>query len=264
MKPIMEVWLANFDMRLTIDVGKVVGYMTKYIMKPEASKTKGAQAMIRRVLKNAINDGRSVQFALKKAMGNLLGEPIRSKQECCHLIMSRPTVQCSHSFVRINLDNDTRMLALETLEERPDEQQDGQGEEEKQASDSPATIMTAVDAYAVRLEKDNWLDGGMFDAFADNELEAMPLRTFCSLYCVGKRGAHRNKIKKHNGKKVIVFYPRLSSNPHSSRYTDYCHQSLMKYKPWVDNPETTWRQVPDAEDEDVEMEDSETDNDHTI
>jgi hypothetical protein len=34
-RPIMEVWRANMDMRLTVDVGKIIDYMTKYVTKAE-------------------------------------------------------------------------------------------------------------------------------------------------------------------------------------------------------------------------------------
>ena len=36
----MKVWWANMDMQLTIDLGKVIGYMTKYVTKSEASLTR--------------------------------------------------------------------------------------------------------------------------------------------------------------------------------------------------------------------------------
>ena len=62
----MECWLVSIDFRLTVDVGKIVGYMTKYVTKPEASRTKGAQAMINRVLNSTVDEGQTVQAGLKR------------------------------------------------------------------------------------------------------------------------------------------------------------------------------------------------------
>jgi hypothetical protein len=36
MEPIMKVWRSNFDLQLTIDLGKVVGYIIKYVNMTEA------------------------------------------------------------------------------------------------------------------------------------------------------------------------------------------------------------------------------------
>ena len=51
--PIFEVWLANMDMRLTIDVGKIVDYMTKYMTKSE----KIANKNIEKLFKNKYSGG---------------------------------------------------------------------------------------------------------------------------------------------------------------------------------------------------------------
>jgi hypothetical protein len=47
--PLMEVWRANMDFRLTLDFGKVIGY-TKYVTKQESISKKGTQRMIRNEL----------------------------------------------------------------------------------------------------------------------------------------------------------------------------------------------------------------------
>jgi hypothetical protein len=73
MDPLMRVWRANMDMQLTINLGKVIGYMTKYVTKMEASLTKGAQAMMARVLTKSIADGHTAQHALRKGMGKNVG-----------------------------------------------------------------------------------------------------------------------------------------------------------------------------------------------
>ena len=46
----MDVWLANHDVQLVLDVGKVVDYMSKYVTKPEVSMTKGFQRAINKIV----------------------------------------------------------------------------------------------------------------------------------------------------------------------------------------------------------------------
>ena len=48
----MKVWQANMDMPLTIDLGKVIGYMTK----SEALLTKDTQKMIEQKITKSIED----------------------------------------------------------------------------------------------------------------------------------------------------------------------------------------------------------------
>ena len=52
MDPLMKVWQANMDMPLTIDLGKVIGYMTK----SEALLTKDTQKMIEQKITKSIED----------------------------------------------------------------------------------------------------------------------------------------------------------------------------------------------------------------
>ena len=101
--------------------------------------------------------------------------------------------------------------------------------------------MTLMDAYACRLDKTKWFDGEYFDAVED-DLQMITFKTFAAHHCVGLRTNHRNKIKKHQkDKTVVVFTPRLSSNPSSRTYTDYCRYSLMKYVPWDgQSPSALW------------------------
>jgi hypothetical protein len=71
--PLMEVWRANMDFRLTLDFGKVIGYMTKYVTKQESISKPGTQRMIRSILNQTVENGKSVPHALKKTMGKLNG-----------------------------------------------------------------------------------------------------------------------------------------------------------------------------------------------
>ena len=53
MHGVMQVWLANMDFQLIVDVNKVVNYMTKYVCKPEVEMSKGLSKMV----ENLINIG---------------------------------------------------------------------------------------------------------------------------------------------------------------------------------------------------------------
>ena len=50
MRGLMQIWLANMDFQLVIDLNKVVGYMTKYVCKPEMEMTKGLSKMVQKII----------------------------------------------------------------------------------------------------------------------------------------------------------------------------------------------------------------------
>ena len=217
------------DVQLTIDIGKILGYMTKYVSKSEASTTAGAQRMIRRVLKSATEQGQSVNQALRRTMGKLLGERTMTKDECCHLILSNPTVFCSHTFPKIHLDDKNRRV----------QPSDGAGNDDE--ASKRVTLMSLVEAYKCRMDNSKWLSKDDFNANED-QLEGLSLARFGLDATVGQRGAHRNKIKlrPRDSKVVLMFMPDLPSEPGSPTYTNYCRYSLMKHKPWEDDPNTLW------------------------
>jgi hypothetical protein len=156
MDPLLTLWRANFDLQLTIDVGKITNYMTKYMTKSEAKQSKGAQAMIRRIMRQALDEGKSTEYVLRRTMAKLHGEPILSKQAVCHLIMSQPVVVCSHSFSKVNLENNSRRF-LEPNETEGNDDSDT----------SPATKMTMMDAYARRMDATNWESEDAFHTAVD-------------------------------------------------------------------------------------------------
>ena len=122
------------DVQLTIDIGKILGYMTKYVSKSEASTTAGAQRMIRRVLKSATEQGQSVNQTLRRTMGKLLGERTMTKDECCQLMLSNPIVFCSHKFPKIHLDDKNRRV----------QPSDGAGNDDE--ASKRVTLMSLVEA----------------------------------------------------------------------------------------------------------------------
>lgn len=74
-----------------------------------------------------------------------------SKQEICHPIMSLPTVSCSHSFMNINLANNSRKL-LVPLEAAGGVEEDATNN--GVAATTSVTKMTIIDAYSCRMDED--------------------------------------------------------------------------------------------------------------
>ena len=113
-EPCLQSWMANMDMRLVCDIGKVVEYLTKYITKTEKSMSKGLQTFLLRFLRKHLDQGNDVISTLRRMMSMLMGSRVISKQETCHLINSLPLVSCSHNFLHMNLDQNTFCLDFGT------------------------------------------------------------------------------------------------------------------------------------------------------
>jgi len=64
MPSVMRVWRANMDVQLTIGLRKIVGYMTKYITKSEATMTWGSKNFICRIMRDSLTAGQSVTGVL--------------------------------------------------------------------------------------------------------------------------------------------------------------------------------------------------------
>jgi hypothetical protein len=110
---VLMFWQANVDCQLIVDLGKVSLYMSKYVTKTEADCSKSMASIMKRIMVQAVAEGRNVQFVLRKAMARLMGQRIKSQQEVCHLILSLPLVSCTHTFVRISLRNNIKKLIVE-------------------------------------------------------------------------------------------------------------------------------------------------------
>ena len=82
---LMQIWLANMDFQLVVDVNKVVNYMTKYVCKPEMEMSKGLSKMVEKLINVGHHTGIGPRGILKKMMFNLVGSRTSSKQESCHL-----------------------------------------------------------------------------------------------------------------------------------------------------------------------------------
>jgi hypothetical protein len=142
MPTLMGYWRANMDVRLTIDLGKIVQYMAKYVTKAESTTTKEGTKLMRRVMKDNLANGSTVKTVLKKAMNKLTGEPMLQKQETCHQIAGNPTVRCSHTFVAVNVFKDAHVRVLPVDPNGPN------NDEIRQPQDKQCTTqMSIVEAY---------------------------------------------------------------------------------------------------------------------
>ena len=66
MHGVMQVWLANMDFQLVVDVNKVVNYMTKYVCKPEVEMSKGLSKMVENLINIGHQTGLGTKGVLKK------------------------------------------------------------------------------------------------------------------------------------------------------------------------------------------------------
>jgi hypothetical protein len=233
-RSVIECWRANIDFCLSLDLGKVIEYMTKYFTKAESPMTPSAARLVRTILDSTVGAGGDVRTALKRTMGKLQGERTISKQECSHLILSMPMVSCSHNFVSINLKNDMNPVDLSA------EAMDSGARD----ADNPTSItMTIVDAYGKRNDKNMWRPPQAMEAATklfDKPLGNVSLQDFALVFRVGGRADVRNKFLRHQKMKPIVpiFSPRLSCDPSLPTYPEYCRLDLVRYKPWQGNSQS--------------------------
>ena len=170
---------------------------------------------------NSGNGAPDVNSILKKVMFRLLGQRQISRQETCHLINNLPLVRCSHQFITVNLKNDLHRIDA--------------AEEGKQE----VRIMSTVDAYGRRLDRDLW---NRFEVDAKNvDLRNMPLNKFVGHFKVGERGKLKNKIRQHDKKKMVAkFVPQVSHNAVGDQLVEYHKYSLAKYRPWTGEFSNAW------------------------
>ena len=57
MRGLVELWRANIDFQLVVDIDKVITYMTKYVTKPEIEMSSNMNKMILQVINKSHHDG---------------------------------------------------------------------------------------------------------------------------------------------------------------------------------------------------------------
>ena len=122
-RPVLEVWMANIDIQVIVDNGKVIEYLTKYMTKAETMNEVGIKRMFKNILNQTSSVNATPQVALRKMMLRLLGERTYGRQEISHLINSIPSAKSSHQFVRVHLQNTAAPLSISSHTEPNNNQQ---------------------------------------------------------------------------------------------------------------------------------------------
>ena len=188
------------------------------------------------------------------------------KQEVCHRIMSESFIDRTHSPRYINLKNDqiridivantnkdgnTESAASANATEKSTGVDTADASSEGSDSDTDTThnqkqkqkkkinltaAKTIVDLYGERLSMDNWSDHSLYNIYVNSDFEKtgetklknMSLDTFAKRFDVGK-----NKIKKLNDDKFVIFTPKLTGSLKSATYPLFCKYSLIRYTVWT-------------------------------
>ena len=222
--PATAAWGGMVDLQIIIDKESLIHYVAKYGTKVEVS-SKGHMTIMQNVVRLGRENESSTKTMLRSAFIKTLGGRDKCKQEATHLAMSSSIVVCSHKFVDIRLNGMTRHVEI-----------DHNGEQ-----DQAVTSYNILDAYALRLTRENWIESVCTDEIYDT-LGTMTLQTFASKYHIFVKGNNRNKIGYHSGhdNRIVVFSPTYSSHTTSCNFHLYCYYWLMKYHPWQDFPESLY------------------------
>eukprot|EP00978_Attheya_sp_CCMP212_P017540 scaffold46862_cov30-Attheya_sp.AAC.3 len=133
------------------------------------------------------------------------------------------------------MNNNSKKLIVEDDDKEADD-----GDDHGKNDDRSTVKMSLIDAYSRHLWPQSWLHETVFEEYLPDLMD-MCLFDFADKFCVGERGAHRNKLKQHFNKNMVaVFTPKLSSNPKSKSYPDYCRFALAKFRPWDGEYEQAW------------------------
>ena len=262
--PLLQVHRANMDFRLTIDLGKVLEYMTKYATKPEP-QSRSAHQMLSEAVREA-DPNEQHGRTLKRVMRKMQGQRVRSREETCHLMNSQSLVQCSHEVRVVYLNQD---LDKVTFEANPNGviELDENGQTRPQVR-ATAKNKTILQLYAQRTDPSLWVgcetrtknketnqvettthdDGGELykEANQIKPLEDWSFDQFAQTYYSPASGVNANKIQTFSSRRskkgvVIMFKPDLPSNSEFPCHTEYCRLSLVRCMPWLNDPDNTWR-----------------------
>jgi PIF1-like helicase len=234
----MPAWIdvakSNQDVQLTPCADKILRYMTKYIAKSEATMSRACrQLILEMACRRVQEDGANVPAVWQGLMMKILGDRTRPKQESCHLMMSQPTVYCSHTFFKVHLDNNQAEVVV-----------DGDAGEQGES----ATKVTLMDAYEQCADSQLWANEAEFAAFCETDNEIPSLRDFCHQFQITRRG----KIAPRISTQVIIrFMPVHREPPGTPNYWKVCRYALIKYKPWCNrNQSSLWGDLNEPTEQD--------------
>ena len=215
-------WSANLDMSVLIDRESVVRYIAKYCLKVERP-TQAFENILKDSMKLQQEQGDEIimKKVIRRTFNRMTGCRDKSVMEISHLILSAPYVECSHTFVNINLFNGARFI---------------------EEDDVGVYKENLLDLYAKRMQKDSWRETTNCN---EEILRDMNLNSFLTLFQTYKQKNKKVKIvpRRLASKPVVpVFSPDVGyfCHPTHSQYWKYCLVMLIKEKPWVGHMATVF------------------------
>lgn len=210
---ILQVWGANVDVQLVVDLGRVIDYMTKYVTKAEV-RTIGTHSLLRRTARLGSESDSTVGTVIQRFMMKINGARDMGQHETAHLNLHIPMVHSSHGYVRVatNLDDRdaTEEISVETTS--PDA--------------GRLSKKSLYETYLLRMDPGLWnTEKGLPPGIA-----AMNLHEFASKFHKAKDGKSIVPKKKQLG---VIFYPYVSPDPEGPDYAKFCKHSLLRFKAHV-------------------------------
>jgi len=237
----LEAWGGNCDFTLLIDQDVTINYVAKYGTKVEENSTE-----FHHVFNQILRRGRERESEGKAILRSLFVRTNagreKTQQETSHLAISAPIVRCSVFFKAVNLYNNRKRIILDGDDEEqpPDGEDDLPLPQQGEFGGEIRTEKSLVDFYSKRMDfrlwnEDLWAFYNTPDGLPS--LQNMTFIEFCSKFRIAKRP---KVIQRQENECVIVFTPDYRSNKSTQSYPMYCYFNLVKYKPWIDFPESLY------------------------
>jgi hypothetical protein len=194
-------WMANTDIQPPTTLYAVLGYVGKYVSKPE--KASMSYTELQAQVLPYIHDQAPLLSFVSKMLNKLIGERDWSAQEVSHILLQLPVQKSSRALVSLDCRPDDLQKDLITLES---------GEIVAQRS--------VLQRYRDRLKD------------TANGNQALPRLSLFE--CLRNWDWMTWKIRPRAAARVINYFPKYPKDPKSSLYSDYCRVKLMLHHPFID------------------------------
>ena len=207
----IQNWRANCDMQLILDWRACSSYLAKYSAKAE-KQSKHINQILGKILKQT--HSLNISSTFRKMMIATMGQVDRSHQETVHLLMADDMKLVQHEqweFTLCHLKNDKEIKPCMI---------DG-----KRSFQIKKTI---IDFYAERSKEEDDLN----------------LHRFIQKWQIVRRNNESQlqlRAKAPDKQLVVDWRPIITAKPGSGRYSDFCRQELIKYRPWRGHMANAWR-----------------------
>ena len=208
----LQGWRANCDIQLITSFHDCVEYITKYAAKGEPRSNALKEAF--NAIVKTVTDSASYERSLKKMVMKTLGQRDFSAQETMHHLLSLKLVSSTFKVCPVSLTGFRRVRRTLVTE------------------DDKITCESLLDHYANRTKfvKDQ------------EEILTMNFDQFATNFKICNK-----KLLKQDTNVIPKFFPQFSSNPNSDKYAMYCKYQLIRYKPWLNNIEDAWNNLPETD-----------------